>query len=344
MSTHGKTPLMPTRIIPIVFLLFFSINASAQMITGVWSGRINKQKVEVKFVQKGDNFTGTAYYYGSGNNYRRYSIKGYYDPLTNSAVWWDDQLLEEKGNGISSRGKIAMLSRADFNCPDGRTLKLDGSVTKKDDENDPEGEVHLEKTNDTKFPDEWDYVIENYTVGAHDPYIIDSIEQIAFTPTDLEIPDEPEIVITSTVSNQKVETNITAPTPVNPVVIASKPQSIQQKFVARKKVFTTEIPISGDSIELRFYDNAEIDGDSISLFLNDVLIFSHIKLTGSPYTIKLPVSALNDNNELVMVAENLGRIPPNTSAMVAIVNGSRFEARLSSTENTSALIRMKKAK
>jgi hypothetical protein len=37
-----------------------------------------------------------SYYYESENNYRRYSIKGYFDPATNEAVWWDDQLLEEK--------------------------------------------------------------------------------------------------------------------------------------------------------------------------------------------------------------------------------------------------------
>ncbi len=30
---------------------------------------------------------------------------------------------------------------------------------------------------------------------------------------------------------------------------------------------------------------------------------------------------------MVMVAENLGTIPPNTSLMVAIVDGKRYEAR-----------------
>jgi hypothetical protein len=43
-----------------------------------------------------------------------------------------------------------------------------------------------------------------------------------------------------------------------------------------------------------------------------------------------------------MVAENLGTIPPNTSFMVALVGDKRYEAKLSSTENSSALIRLKK--
>ena len=62
----------------------------------VWKGKINRQKAEVKIIQNGDSLTGTSYYYESANNYRRYSIKGYFDATTNEAVWWDDQLIEEK--------------------------------------------------------------------------------------------------------------------------------------------------------------------------------------------------------------------------------------------------------
>jgi hypothetical protein len=107
-------------------------------------------------------------------------------------------------------------------------------------------------------------------------------------------------------------------------------------------VLTTEIPMTGDSIELRFYDNAEVDGDSISLFLNDKLIFNHIRLTGKAYVLKIAASQLSVINELVMVAENLGSIPPNTSYMVATAGGKKYEAFLASTENSSALIRLVK--
>ena len=89
------------------------------MITGVWKGKINKQKTELKIVQNGDSLVGSAYYYESASNFRRYSIKGYFDPATNEAVWWDDQLIEERSGqlNISTPGKVPMLSRADFNCP-----------------------------------------------------------------------------------------------------------------------------------------------------------------------------------------------------------------------------------
>src|SRR5258705_4633678 len=57
---------------------FISTTLPAQMITGVWKGKINRQKVEIKIIQNGDSLTGTSYYYESAVNYRRYSIKRYY--------------------------------------------------------------------------------------------------------------------------------------------------------------------------------------------------------------------------------------------------------------------------
>src|SRR5678815_3861746 len=72
----------------IVVLCTSLIPVNAQQITGVWGGKINRKRAEVKFVQKGDSITGTSYYYESGENYLRYSIKGYFDASNNSVVWW----------------------------------------------------------------------------------------------------------------------------------------------------------------------------------------------------------------------------------------------------------------
>lgn len=324
------------------------------MITGSWKGRINRQKVEVKIIQSGDSLLGTSYYYESPNNYRRYSIKGYFDVATNNAVWWDDQLLEEKSTrfSIATPGKIPMLSRADFNCPGGGKMMLDGKAGKKENTTAPSSEVHLDKTSQSEFEDEWDFVIDNYTVGANDPEIIDSIAAISIrSPVPAETAPAPFIEKTMTIA-EPVKESVTDPLIIQPVVKeekttaavvtnpAPKAPSIEDKFVRREKKFVKEIPLSGDSLELRFYDNAEIDGDSISLFLNDKLLFSHIRLTAKAYTIKIPISELNETNELIMVAENLGAIPPNTSYMVAIMGEQRYDAYLASTEGSSAMIRL----
>ncbi|MBL7739025.1 MAG: hypothetical protein JNK14_07390 [Chitinophagaceae bacterium] len=328
-----------------IVLFLFPATSFSQMITGVWKGKINRQKAEVKIIQNGDSLTGTSYYYESPGNYRRYSIKGYFDAATNEAVWWDDQLLEEKSGkySLSAPGKMPLLSRADFNCPGDGKMMLDGKSGKVYDE-ELKGDVHLDKTEYGQFEDEWDFVINNYLTGANDPYIIDSISSLRTVPLQPQA-EEPEPVqkqapLAPVIHEKPVVKEDPKPVAKTPEPV--KPQTIEEKFVNRKKVLITEIPVTGDSVELRFYDNAEIDGDSISLFLNDKLIFQHIRLLGSAYTITLPVSELNATNELIMVAENLGSIPPNTSYMVALVGDKRYEARLESTEGSSAMIRFVK--
>jgi len=44
------------------------------------------------------------------------------------------------------------------------------------------------------------------------------------------------------------EESIPAIKPVEPV----KTQTVEEKFIARKKIFVKEIPVTGDSIELNF--------------------------------------------------------------------------------------------
>lgn len=309
---------------PILFTAFF-YSSGAQQITGVWRGKIDKKKVEVKIIQHGDSLTGTSYYFESENVYRRYSIRGYFDSETNSAVWWDDMLVEErKGKNIlSSPGRMAMLSRADFNCPGEGRMLLDGQTALKEKSTQIKGPVNLEKIETSGFPDEWDFIIDNFIGGTNEQDIIDSVGAIAYIPG---------IVQSNGVVIEKKDV-ISAP-----VIIEKKIPSIQEIFLSRKNILTKEIPINGDSLELRFYDNAEIDGDSISLFLNDRLIFQHVRLAEKAFIFKLPVSELKENNELVMLAENLGAIPPNTSYMVAIVGEKRYEANLASDANVSAMI------
>ena len=343
-STLAK-PVFDAKIMVFIFLLLIGHLAQGQQITGVWKGKINKKKVEVKIIQKGDSLTGTSYYYESANSYSRYSIKGYFDPNTNSAVWWDDQLLEERSGIFAGNGKIPLLSVADFNCPGGGEMYLNGETTPKNNPQISKGPVDLTKASTPLFNDEWNYVIGNYTIGANHPDIIDSVGLIA-TAGRPQSKEPQKQTVEKPIARAPKKGMVSIPPMPEPTARkepeAKKPLTIEEKFIARNKVFTLDIPLAGDSIEIRFYDNAEIDGDSISLFLNNKLLYKHIRLSEKAYTIKLPVSTLQDTNELVMVAENLGSIPPNTSFMVALVGEKRFETMLASTENTSAFIRLYK--
>jgi hypothetical protein len=92
---------------------------------------------------------------------------------------------------------------------------------------------------------------------------------------------------------------------------------------------------------VKLYDNGEIDDDTISVFFDKKLIASNKRLSASPITIKLKLDDEDTDHELVMVAENLGRIPPNTSLMIVEAGDQRFDIRITSTEQKNALVRFK---
>ena len=109
-------------------------------------------------------------------------------------------MLEDKTKGLNlfSRNK-QNSSRADFNCPGGGVMMLDGKMYSDEDQKKPDGDVHLSKVDKSSFKDEWDDVIENYTIGANDPDMIDSVSQAVQKPVTIEKPAE-------TINEEKTKT------------------------------------------------------------------------------------------------------------------------------------------
>lgn len=102
-----------------------------------------------------------------------------------------------------------------------------------------------------------------------------------------------------------------------------------------------EIPTDGE-FKVDFYDNGEIDGDTISVFYNNQLLLSHHRLTDKPLSLKIKLDTTREENELVMYADNLGAIPPNTALMVVTVGDKRHEVYITSTEKSSGTIRFRR--
>lgn len=100
-----------------------------------------------------------------------------------------------------------------------------------------------------------------------------------------------------------------------------------------------EILVDTGQIRLDFYDNGEIDGDSISVKINDKIVLSHQKLTLDPITTYVRIDLNNKFQEVEMIAENLGTIPPNTALLIITVGKKRYELSLTSTDQKSAKVR-----
>ena len=100
-----------------------------------------------------------------------------------------------------------------------------------------------------------------------------------------------------------------------------------------------EIKVDTGMIRLDFYDNGIIDGDSITVLVNKRVILSHQLLTAKPITAYIKIDLQNTFQEVEMVAENLGSIPPNTALLLITAGEKVYRLYLSSTEQKSAMVR-----
>ncbi len=106
----------------------------------------------------------------------------------------------------------------------------------------------------------------------------------------------------------------------------------------RENTLVKQIETEAGQIKVSLYDNGEIDGDTISIYHNNVRIMSHARLSAKPISINIAIDSSQPHHELVMVAENLGSIPPNTSVMVITAGDKRYEVFISSNEQRNAKV------
>jgi hypothetical protein len=109
-------------------------------------------------------------------------------------------------------------------------------------------------------------------------------------------------------------------------------------LTSRTNSLVKRIETEAGEIRIDLYDNGEIDGDTVSIYHNNILMMAHARLSQKPLTVRIAVDANHPHHELIMVAENLGSIPPNTSLMIITAGTKRYQAFISSTEQKNAKV------
>lgn len=93
-----------------------------------------------------------------------------------------------------------------------------------------------------------------------------------------------------------------------------------------------------DSIKIDVYDNGEIDGDAISVYLNDSVLIKNTILSQKALSFFISLNKNLQFQKLKMVAENLGSIPPNTALMIISIRNNRVTLNLSSDYAKNATV------
>lgn len=136
------------------------------------------------------------------------------------------------------------------------------------------------------------------------------------------------------------------PAPV--IAAAPKPQTKQNDFVAAanaakniaaRKIETVQsLYFTSDSLEITLYDNGEVDGDTVSVLMNGRVIMANQGLSTKAIKKTIYTSDIKDSLQLIMYAESLGAIAPNTGLMIVYDAGKRHEIRFSGDMQKSAAI------
>ena len=110
-------------------------------------------------------------------------------------------------------------------------------------------------------------------------------------------------------------------------------------LVTKKAELVKEIKVDTGVVHIELYDNGQIDGDTISVYVNNKMVIQNKMLKLQPITLSIRIDATKPIQDLVMVGENLGSIPPNTALMMIMAGNQRYQLYLTADEQKNALVR-----
>ena len=345
------------------FLPAFCFSLSAQNLTGIWRGYFitddgEQYRFETQIEQKNNTLSGVTYSYQDKRFYGKCTMTGNFSKGSGNALIQEIKTVEVR-MALSNSACIQKFSLT--YAKSGKEEFLEGTFTS-----------IIEKTDSLRGRKRGDDCGSGRMflrkVATSDFYVEPFLRKKAPVSNEPLVKNNP-----STNTNNNPTTKSNTKPPVNPQkkteqqnntvrvkpkvdsvnkVDASHPKSDTKKDITLKskvpEILKTRennliktLIITSEAVVVKLYDNGQIDNDTISVYLDNQLVLSKKKLTASALTINLKMDESNDEHELVMVAENLGEIPPNTSLMVVTAGEQRFEVRITSTEQKNAMVRFK---
>ena len=122
-------------------------------------------------------------------------------------------------------------------------------------------------------------------------------------------------------------------TVIKPVIAAAADIALRKTEIIRA------INFKADSLVLSLYDNGEVDGDTVSVLVNGQLVIARKGLTANAVkTTIYAAEGFSDSLQVVMYAENLGRIAPNTGLLIVEDGEEKYQIRFEGDFQKNAAI------
>lgn len=324
------------RLIFSIFYLFFILeNSFAQDLAGTWVGEL---KTKASTVQYELMISGTQPHY-TAYGLTSFTLDGTENTgLKTVALTWRKDVLQLEDlkllfDTYSTKPKRMKLFASLHYERNGNRARLSGTFTTRSlDYRSPatfSGTIYLEKK-PTDYPSK---------IVAHLAKINSSTVAMNNQTAPAELKRQPILAPQKpTVKNQPKAPGLKP-------VLQKKPDTVARlsdvAVAQRKTEIIQSLNFESDSLVLSLYDNGEIDGDTVSIVLNGKVIISKKQLSERPerFVLHIPPE-MKDTISLVMYAENLGRIPPNTGLLVIEDGTKKISIRFSSDLQKNAAVRL----
>ena len=331
------------RYIILLTLILPAINLPAQNITGTWEGDLDGYEfLQVNVIQNGDKLCGYTwdYLYADQKDHCKAYFEGRYDRRQRKWILTGTSFFENSGNHIlmvlnlklkKDKGEEILEERPTLQS----ILK---SLTQGFDSFDntwpPQQQIVATGQNVylKKVSDKPSRIMEKMQ-DCLDKTKPDTLTKVVVSekPKD-SLPSEVKITI------PKKQADSLQEVVAAPVIKTTDSISIPAALNQRKNVEQSHITIDVKTVTLKVYDNGIIDGDTVSIFYNGRMLLSHQLLSEKPIEINLDLDENQTRHEIVLFAENLGSIPPNTALVVITAGDKRYELFASSSLQENAVL------
>ena len=115
-------------------------------------------------------------------------------------------------------------------------------------------------------------------------------------------------------------------------------QTVPWALVARENRLAKKITTSSKQFSIDLYDNGTIDNDTIIVYDNKKLLVSKKRLSYKAIHLEFTLSEVINEHEIIIVAHNMGTVPPNTALLVLKDGDRRQELFITSTNKMNAKI------
>ncbi|MBL7703391.1 MAG: hypothetical protein JNM14_14160 [Ferruginibacter sp.] len=326
----------------ILLLIFPALNSWAQNLTGTWEGDLGSdQFLQLNIIQTGDKICGYTYdrVKTDRKSFCKAFFEGRFDRQRKMLLIDGKYFLQNSGSHI--------LMKLSLNYKTSRGVEILEEIPRP-------GRI---------FSD----MLRSFGFGDDDPFQAQATSQYVYIK---KVADQPYELIelmkdciardkkkTDTVVKKTVPPKKDSVPPVVKVIIPDKPkdsvppvitaQPVEKKadsialpkaIEQRKNKEQSRIEVDVKTINLKVYDNAIMDGDTVSILYNGKMLLSHQLLSEKGIDLNIELDETQTRHEITLFAENLGSIPPNTALIVITAGTKRYELFASASLEENAVL------